>query len=302
MTSLPGKRLRRRQAVAGVCATLTLLAAACTNKSDAAGTTERSYPPVNPSVFGSYVGPTDPDPPRSTETTGAPDGSSGGVASAPPSTGHPEPGPNSATPRSSSAPHSNRAGSKPPSTAAKPSGKPNPPTGSSLDGPPPSAADVTTTGPGGAEVVLAAPEGPISDSEAKNRREIETAWLNTWRTYEIMHTIPASAIDREFAKSAYGPALEEYIQTAKEAAAYGIRNTGTARHRLWWEPPVGKSDVALILDCVDSRNFGWYDEQLKKRGGSSEADRFKEYEVSAFRDNGSWKVSKVVVTKNKCSY
>ncbi|NNG37654.1 hypothetical protein [Nakamurella aerolata] len=229
MTSLPSKALRRRRAVAGVCATLTLLASACTSTSDATGTTERSYPPANPSVFGSSVGPTGTEPlfPRSSNHD-APS------SSTPPAKSHKSSG---ETPAGSA--QSYRTTATPPSTSRKaspgtPSTKSSTSSRPSLDGPPASADDVQTTGPGGAPVVLAAPEGPISDSEAKNRREIETAWLNMWQLYAVIDTIPVDQLRDRFSKYSYGPALEEYVATGKAAAERGIANDGGISLALSW--------------------------------------------------------------------
>ncbi|NNG37652.1 hypothetical protein HKD39_18515 [Nakamurella sp. DB0629] len=73
------------------------------------------------------------------------------------------------------------------------------------------------------------------------------------------------------------------------------------RHRLFWEPPVGDKDTALLLDCIDFRHFGWIDKNTNKRTKAT-AD-FQVYEISAYREGGeAWKVSKVNVSRDKCSF
>ncbi|NNG37656.1 hypothetical protein [Nakamurella aerolata] len=170
----------------------------------------------------------------------------------------------------------------------------------SLDGPAPAADDVQTTGPGGAPVVLAAPEGPISDSEAKNRREIEAAWLNMWHLYETLDKIPPERITSELSRYAYGPALDEYNEIIERAQNQQLKNTGTVRHRIWWEPPVGSSDVALVIDCLDFSKFGW--ENGAKKTVGKVGPVFDEYEISVFKDQGTWKVSKINISDRKCSF
>ncbi|NNG35555.1 hypothetical protein [Nakamurella aerolata] len=165
------------------------------------------------------------------------------------------------TPRSSSRPGIGSGSSSAPSTGAG-----NGPAAGSTTGPASTSStaklsDVQTTGPGDEKVTLVAPDGPISDAEAKNRREIEAAWLNTWRLYESSDKIPAAKVEGAYSEFTTGKALTYYVEAARAAQKLGFRNVGKVGHRLSWGPPVGSFDDAGFIDCMDQSEFGYVDTQ-----------------------------------------